>query len=207
VAVSKAITRLEQSNVTLTVTVGKEDLNSQYNKLLADYGKTLQMPGFRRGKVPREVLERKIGSSLKDEALARIVEQSITEIFEDENFPAADKPLPYSQPQIQEKPALNFDEDLRFSLTYDVQPTVKVETWKGFSVEIPDAVVTDEDINRELETIRNRNAIVQDKEDDAAAQNEDVVTVNYQELSESGEPLEATKREDFVFTLGSGYNL
>jgi trigger factor len=207
VAVSKEITRLEQSNVTLTVTVSKEDLSSQYNNLLADYSKNLQMPGFRRGKVPREVLERKLGSSLKEEALGRIIEKSIMEIFEDENFPATDKPLPYSSPQIQEKPTLNFDEDMRFSVTYDVLPSVKVETWKGLSVEIPDVAVTDEDIDRELETIRNRNAIVQDKDDDAAAEPEDVVTVNYSELSESGEPLEATKREDFVFTLGSGYNM
>jgi trigger factor len=165
------------------------------------------MPGFRKGKVPKEVLERKFGSSLKEEALGRIIEKSMTEIFEDESFPSADKPLSYSSPQLQETPKLDFGEDLRFSVTYDVLPTVKVETWKGLSVEIPDAAVAGEDIDRELETIRNRNAIVQDKDDDAAAEADDVVTVNYLELSGSGEPLEETKREDFVFTLGSGYNM
>jgi trigger factor len=207
VAVSKEITRLEQSSVKLTVTIGKEDVSAQYNNLLADYSKSLQMPGFRKGKVPREVLERKFGPALKEEALSRIVEKSITEILGDETFPPADKPLPYSQPKLEEQPALDFGADLQFSITYDVFPTVKVGTWKGLSVEIPDAGVTDEDIDRELELIRNRNAIVQDKDDDAAAEEGDVVTVSYLELSESGEPLEETKREDFVFTLGSGYNM
>jgi trigger factor len=207
VAVSKEITRLEQSNVTLTVTVSKEELGSQYNDILAGYSKNLQLPGFRKGKVPREVLERKFGPSLKEEVLGRIIEKSITEILEDENFPPEDRPLPYSSPLLKENPTLNLGEDLCFSVTYDVLPAIKVETWKGLSVEIPDAAVTGEDIDRELEAIRNRNATVQDKDDDASAENEDVVTVNYLELSESGEPLEATKREDFVFTLGSGYNL
>jgi trigger factor len=206
VAVSREITRLEQSSIKLTVTVSKEDVSSHYNDLLAGYTKNLQLPGFRKGKVPREVLERKFGSSLREEALGRIIEKSMAEIFEDESFSQEDKPLSYSQPQIQELPKLDPGEDLQFSVTYDVMPVVQVGTWKGLSVEIPDASVSDEDIDRELETIRNRNAIVQDREDGAVAEEGNVVTVTYLELSESGEPQEATKREDFVFTLGSGYN-
>jgi trigger factor len=207
VAVSREITRLEQSSAKLTVTVSKEDVGSQYDNLLSGYSKNLQIPGFRKGKVPKEVLERKFGSSLKEEALGSIIEKSITEIFEDESFPPEDRPLPFSSPQLDEKPELDFGADLRFSVTYDVPPTVKVETWKGLSVEIPDSQVTDEDIDVELEAVRNRNAIVQDKDDDAVAAEGDVVTVNYLELSEFGEPQEESKREDFVFTLGSGYNL
>jgi trigger factor len=91
-------------------------------------------------------------------------------------------------------------------MTYDVLPDVKVAAWKGLEVEAPDVSVTDEDISRELETVRDRNAIVQDKDDGAEAQKDDVVTVDYLELSEAGEPQDATKREDFVFTLGTGYN-
>ncbi|MDR1597172.1 MAG: trigger factor [Treponema sp.] len=206
-AISKEITRLEHSSVKLTVTVDKDDVGAQYDELLSGYSKNLQIPGFRKGKVPKEVLERKFGATLKEEALGHIIEKSITGIFEDESFPSGDKPLPYSTPQIEETPSFPIGSDLIFSVTYDVMPSVKVETWKGLTVEAPDAEVSDEDINRELETVRDRNAIVQDKDDGEAALKDDVVTVDYQELSEAGEPLDATKREDFVFTLGSGYNL
>jgi trigger factor len=209
VAISKEITRLEHSSVKLTVTVGKDDVRSQYDELLSGYSKNLQIPGFRKGKVPKEVLERKFGSTLKDEALGRIIEKSISGIFDDESFPKEDKPLPYSSPEMEEEKALtlDLDSDLSFSVVYDVLPKVTVETWKGLEVEAPDAVVADEDISRELEIIRDRNAIVQDKDDDAQALSGDVVTVDYLELSETGEGLDATKREGFVFTLGSGYNL
>jgi trigger factor len=207
VAISKEITRLEHSSVKLTVTVDKDDVGAQYDELLSGYSKNLQIPGFRKGKAPKEVLERKFGATLKEEALGRIIEKSITKIFEDESFSRTDKPLPYSTPQVGDEPSFSLGSDLSFSVTYDVMPSVKVETWKGLTVEAPDAEVSDEDINRELEAIRDRNAIVQDKDDGEAALKDDVVTVDYQELSEAGKPLDATKREDFVFTLGSGYNL
>jgi trigger factor len=208
VAINKIITPLEHSQVKLTVTVDKDDVHTQYDNLVSDYSKTLQVPGFRRGKVPRDVLERKLGDAFKAEALSRIIEKSVTDIFEDEEFSPKDRPLPYSGPQLEGEPLdLDLDADLNFSVTYDVFPQITLGTWKGLELEIPDVCLTGEDINRELEGIRERNAVVLDKDDDAPAVKDDVVTVNYSELSDTGEPLAGTAREDFVFTLGSGYNI
>jgi trigger factor len=207
VAVSKEITRLEHSSVKLTVTVSKDAVRSRYDELLAEYIKTIQIPGFRRGKVPRQVLERKFGSALKDETLGKVIEETMDQIFEDESFPREDKPLPYSSPRIQDEPSLNLDEDFRFSVVYDVLPQFTMGPWKGLEVEVPEVELTDEDIGRELEALRDRNAIVVDRDDEARAAGGDVVTVNYLELSDAGEPIPGTEREDFVFTLGSGYNL
>jgi trigger factor len=207
VPVSKEITRLEHSALKLTVTVGKEESRSQYDELLAGYSKRIQIPGFRKGKVPQDILERKFGDALKEEALGKILEKSLTELFEDESFPKEDQPLPYSTPQVQDEPALDFEKDLVFSVVYDVLPKITVGPWKGLEAEVPDVKVADEDINRELEEIRERNAIVLDRDDGAPAAKDDVVTVNYRELSDTGEPVAGTEREDFVFTLGSGYNL
>jgi trigger factor len=206
VATTKEITRREHSQLTLTLTVDKEDVRTQYDDLVADYRKTLQIPGFRRGKIPKDVLERKLGDALKEDALSRIIEKSLTGIFEDEGFSKEDRPLPYSTPELPDKPALDLEADLSFSVTYDVFPRVTLGTWKGLELEIPAVQLTDEDINRELEAVRERNAIVLDKDDDAPAVKGDVVTVNYGELSDTGEVLPGTAREDFVFTLGSGYN-
>jgi trigger factor len=192
----------------LIVTVGKDDVRSEYDALVAKHGKTLQIPGFRKGKVPREVLIRKFGDAFKNEALGNVVEKSVSGIFEDEAFPQENRPLPYSSPQLKEEDLkLDPDKDLTFSVVYDAYPSFIQGPWKGLPVEAPDAEVTDEDLNREIETIRERNAIVQDKEDDAAAAGGDVVTVNYAELSDAGEILPGTERQDFVFTLGTGYNV
>jgi trigger factor len=207
VAVTKEITRLEKSNVKLSLTVPKDEVRSQYQKLLADYAKNVQIPGFRKGKVPQEVLERKFGEALKGEALGHIIESAVSGILHDENLPREEKPLPYSTPQLQDEPKLDLEQDLTFSVEYDVLPAVNVGQWKGLEVEAPDAGVTSEDIDRELEEVRERNAIVLDRDDGVAAQSGDVVTVNYAEIGENGEALPNSQREDFVFTLGSGYNI
>lgn len=205
--VSKEITRLEHSSLKLTMTVGKDDSLSEYDALISEYSKTIQIPGFRKGKVPKDVLVRKFGDALKGEVLGRIIEKSLTETFEGESFPPEDRPLPYSTPQVQGEPSLEFGQDLSFTVVYDVFPKITMGSWKGLEAEAPDAAVGDEDINRELEDIRERNAIVLDRDDNAKAAKGDVVTVNYCELSPEGQVLPGSEREDFAFTLGSEANI
>ncbi|MDR0315973.1 MAG: trigger factor [Treponema sp.] len=205
--VSKEITRLEKSNVKLSLTVPKDEVRAQYQNLLKDYSKSVQIPGFRKGKVPQEVLERKFGEGLKEEAMGKIIEAAVSEVFQDENLPRDERPLPYAGPRLEEEPKFDLDQDLSFSVTYDVLPKINISQWKGLVVEVPDVEISEEDLSRELETVRDRNAIVLDKDDSAAAQNGDVVTVDYCELDESGNVLPNSERKDFVFTLGSGYNI
>jgi len=206
VNVTKKVTPLEKSSVKITLTIPKEDVHAEYQTLVNDYCKKLQLPGFRKGKVPREVLERKYGESLKGEAVSVIIEKAVGQVFDDAELPRGERPLPYSRPELSETPTLDFDNDLEFSLVYDVLPTVSVGNWKGLSVEVPYAEISDEDISRELEEIRERNAVVLDRDDDAAAQINDIVTVDYCELDDAGEPLPDSERDNFAFTLGSGNN-
>jgi trigger factor len=208
VTVTKEIKRLEHSALQLTLTVGKDDVRSEYDDLLAKYGKTMQIPGFRKGKIPREVLIRKFGEAFKGETLGNVVEKAIASVFDDESFPKEDRPLPYSTPKLLEEDLkLDPDQDLTFAVTYDVFPPVAVDSWKGLEVETPDAEVSGEDLDRELEAVRERNAIVLDKDEGAEAVKGDVVTVNYAEISGAGEVIPGTERQDFVFTLGTGYNI
>jgi trigger factor len=190
----------------MTITVGKDDLRSEYDGLVSDYSKNIQIPGFRKGKVPKEILIRKYAGALKGEALGQIIEKAMGSVFEDEAFPREDRPLPYSSPRIEDEPALDLEKDLTFSVVYDILPQFTVGQWKGLEVEVPGAEITGEDLNRELEAVRERNAIVLDKDDEAEAAKGDVVTVDYGELTENGETAADTERRDFVFTLGSGYN-
>lgn len=204
--VSKTITRLEKSNVRLNLTVPKEDALSQYHDLLKDYAKNVQIPGFRRGKVPQNVLERKFGEELKKEALGKIIEKALDEVFGDENLPRDERPLPYAQPRMEDEPKLELGNDLSFTLVYDVLPSVSVGNWKGLEAEVPDVGITEEDIARELEELRDRNAFVLDRDEAAEARLGDVVTLTYCVLDDNGNPLPDSGREDFSFTLGSGQN-
>ncbi|MDR0562395.1 MAG: trigger factor [Spirochaetaceae bacterium] len=208
VTVSKEISRLEHSAVKLTLTVAKDEVRSAYDKLVDKYAKSFQIPGFRKGKAPKNILERKLGDALKGEAIAFILEEATASIFESKDeLPLDARPLPYSTPNIDNMPDLNLEADLVFTLTYDTMPAVQLGPWKGVEIEVPEVVIGGEDIQRELEIIRERNAVVQDRDDDALAAAGDVVTVNYAELTPEGAADPATERQDFVFTLGTGHNV
>ena len=205
-AISKELKRLEKSNVQLNITVPKDEVRAQYNDMMKEYTKSLQLPGFRKGKVPREILERKFSEALKGDAMSRIMESTLKEVFKEENFQKNEKPLPYSVPELQGEPVLDLDQDLQFSVIYDVLPEVKIGQWKGLTAEYPYAEVEQSDINRELDEIRERNAIVMDRDDSAPAEKGDVVTVDYQIHEENGAAHPDNQRKDFTFTLGQGAN-
>jgi len=203
VAFKKEIKKLEKSNIQLDITIPNEDVLNQYNKMLNEYSKTLQLPGFRKGKVPREVLERKYGEALKNDAMSRIMESTLQEIFKEEDMPRNERPLPYSTPELQGEPVLDLSSDLQFSVVYDILPEVKIGQWKGLNIEYPYAEVEKENIDRELDEIRDRNAIVMDRDDSALAEKGNVVTIDYQIFEEDGQTPMQISRKDAAFTLDS----
>ena len=204
--ISKEFTSLEKSNVKLNLTIPHEDVLSQYNEMMKEHTKNIQLPGFRKGKVPVNVLERKYGEALKQEAVGKIVEKTLGEVFDSKEMSKYEKPLPYARPQMQEESKMEFGSDLTLSLVYDVMPKITIGQWKELEVEVPQVKVLDEDILRELELVRERNSYVLDREEDSKAQESDVVTISYFETGEDGGELPNTRRDDFVFTLGSKSN-
>jgi len=207
VTISRDITRLEHSSVKLTLTISQADVRSEYDSILSGYANTIQIAGFRKGKIPRPILERKLGDALRDEVRMRVLDKALQEVFVDETFPKDATPLPYGEQVTDSVPTLDPDKELQFSVVYDVFPRITIGAWQGLDVEYPDIHITDEDVERELQSLRERNAIVQDKDDAEPAVIGDVVTVNYSDRGDDGQVVPGTEREDFVFTLGTYYNL
>ena len=192
-------TSLEKSAVKLTVTIAKKDVQDSYNSIVGKYVKNAQIPGFRKGHVPANVLERKYGDAIKADALSEIIDSSLNEIFEKET---ENRPLPYQQPVMDTVPEFDTTKDLVYSVTYDVFPKVEVKDMKGIEVKEPQVTVGDKEIDDELKAIQERNAIVMDKKADEKAEKDNIVTINYVELGENGE--ETAKRDGYVFTIGAG---
>ncbi|MBQ5470779.1 MAG: trigger factor [Treponema sp.] len=191
---TKEFTNLEKSAVKLTVTVGKKDVQDTYNEMLSKYVKNAQIPGFRKGHVPANVLERKYGDALKADAMSEIIDKSLNEIFEKET---ENRPLPYQQPVMDQMPEFDTEKDLTYTVTYDVFPKVEVKEFGGITIKEPQVAIGDKELQDELKAIQERNAIVMDKKSDEAAAKSDIVTIDYSE--ENGE-----NRNGYVFTIGSG---
>jgi trigger factor len=197
----KNVEREDNSSVKVTLTVDKDTVKNEYDKVVKDYAKNVHIKGFRKGKVPPEVLERKFGDSLKAETSQKIVEESFKEILDN----LEEKPLPYAQPELVDEVDFNVDQDFTFAVRYDTFPEIELGEYKGLGITAPTIKVSDEDLERELTAIQEQNALVTDK-DEGAVEDQDVVTLDYWEIDENDEPIEGTSREDFVFTVGTGYN-
>ena len=201
----KKLTLKEKAHAELSVTIKQPDVEESYNKIINKYSKELQIPGFRKGHIPAAVLETKYGDAIKGDLAGDLIEDSLKEIFETMN--EYERPLPYSYPEMKEKPVLNPKENFSFTVHYDVFPKVEIKKREGFTIEVPEVTVSEIDITKELNRLQDRNALVADCKADAAAEKNNIVTINYCELDDSGNPIDGSKREDFVFTLGSGQNI
>ncbi len=198
----KNVEHLDNSAVKLTVTVAQESVHEEYRSLLGKYAKSAQIKGFRKGHVPPEILERKFGDSIKFEASQKMLEESLRGVFEEID----EKPLPFSQPSLDGEIDFDMSKDLTYSVVYDVYPTIELCDYKGLEIEVPEVEVTADDEARELRALQEQNAIVMDKEE-GTVEPGNIVTVDYCEVDADGNEIEDTKREDFVFTQGTGYNV
>lgn len=198
----KKIEQLDNSAVKLTITVEQDAVRSEYDTLLKEYARNAQIKGFRKGKVPPAVLERKFGESIRHEASQKSLENALRSVFDE----IEEKPLPYCTPTLTDEPDFSMESDMTFAVTYDVFPEITIGEYDGIQVEEPQVSISKDDEKRELEQLQEQNAVVVEKEN-AAIKDGHIVTLNYQELNEDGTPTENTRREDFTFTVGSGYNL
>ena len=199
---TKEFTPIEKSRMKLSITVKQDEVQNRYALLTKKYAKQLQLPGFRKGKVPVKILEQKFGDTLRAETFDEVIQNVLEEVFE-----SADKysrPLPYSQPELDGTPEFKLDSDMAFTLLYDVLPKVEIAKTEGFTVSVPEVSVTDADIEKELTLIQERNALVIDCGEGDTVQNGTIVTINYVQLDDADAEIESSKRNDFVFTVGTG---
>jgi trigger factor len=199
---SKEVELLENSQVKLKVHVSTEDVKQEYDSIVKEYCANAHMKGFRKGKVPAEVIIRKLGPSLIEQTRAEVLEKSLAEVFES----VEKKPIPYATPEIKSEEALELGKDFSFEVIYDTYPAIELGPYLGLEVDQPEWEITDEDLGRELKGIQEQNALFTDK-DEGVVETGNIVNTDYVELDESGAEKPGTKREAFVFEVGTGYNV
>ncbi len=198
------VEKLENSAAKVTVTIDKEDTLKAYKNLLNKYSKEAQIKGFRKGKVPTSVLENKYGESIKSESFFNVIDEVWKEVVEKLD----EKPLGYSAPELenQEEMVFDFENNFSFTIKYDVFPTFELKEYKDIEVTKDDVKIEKADIDEELKKIQEQNSMVISKADKTVAK-DNVVTINFVEVDDEDKELEETKREDFVFTVGTAYNV
>ena len=123
---SKKVEQLDNSSVKLTVSVKKDAIQKQYDELVAEYCKNVRMDGFRKGKVPPNVLLRKYGEAILSETMEKVIRASLEKVLEKID----QKPIATSIPEVDTKKGLELGKDYTYSATYDVYPTIELPEYR-----------------------------------------------------------------------------
>ncbi len=136
----------------LSVTVPAALVQEEEQEAARKLASRVKMKGFRKGRVPSQVVQSRFGSALRQETLDRIVGDAYREALASENL------RPISEGEVEE---LSYEpqQDLTFSITFDVQPEIEVSRLGGFTVERPVPNVDDEQIEKVLQRLREQNGV------------------------------------------------
>lgn len=186
----------EQGNQgVLTVEVDAERFESALDQAFKKVVKQVSIPGFRKGRVPRKIFEKRFGvEALYQDALDIILPEAYSEAVEETGIEPVDRPEVDIKQIERGKPLI-------FKATVTVKPEVKLGQYKGLEVEEQDVTVTDEDVDAEINRLRENQAelvVVEDGE----AQEGDIVVIDFEGMID-GEPFEGGKSENYSLELGS----
>jgi trigger factor len=188
--------KLEGNTGVLTVEVPAEKVNEGLTAAFNKVVKTVNVPGFRKGKMPRPMFEKRFGvESLYQDALDILLPEAYGNAIDETGIEPIDRP----DIDIEQ---MEKGKELIFKATVQVKPEVTLGEYKGLEVEEFDATVADEDVAKELETLQNRQAELVVKEE-GTAELGDTVVLDFEGFVD-GEAFEGGKAENHSLELGSG---
>lgn len=190
------IKQVSPAEYELEVQATSEDLAPAFNKALKAQRSQASMKGFRPGKVPVSLIKKMYGQAIA----YQVAEQRVQEIYEEEVL-QKDEHEVLGPPQLT-KLDYEMDGDLDAVIRFGVRPEIELKDLAGEQLTKLVHPVTDEDIEGEIERLREREADLVPVDDEEAAGEEDHVTVDLQRLDEaSGTPVIGDKEEDVTFFL------
>jgi trigger factor len=141
----------KEVEIKLSYTEIQKDIETEVKKQAS----SIQMPGFRKGKVPLPMIKKMYGDALEYEASEKVANSFFWKIAEE------NKLKPIGQPSMTD---LKFEpeKDLTFKVKYETIPSIDIKGYKNLSFDIPDFVVKDEEIEKEIEYIRNSNRTLEE---------------------------------------------
>lgn len=193
---SLQVEKLEKNMAKLTIEAGADELEKAIEKAYQKQKNQISIPGFRKGKVPRQMVEKMYGKEVFYEEAANLLIPD-----------AYDKALDECEEDIVSSPKIEVvqieaGKPFIFTATVAIKPEVKLGKYKGVKVDKIDTAVTDEEIDEEINKERENNARTITVED-RPVKDGDMTSLDFEGFVD-GEAFEGGKGEDYPLTIGSG---
>ncbi|RKD75684.1 trigger factor [Sinobaca qinghaiensis] len=188
--------KLEGNQGVLTIDVASEKFDEALDQAFTKVRKQVNVPGFRKGKIPRKIFEQRFGvESLYQDALDIVLPDAYASAVDEAGIEPVDRPE-IDVDQVEQ------GKDVIFKATVTVKPEVKLGTYKGLEVEKFDVTVTEDEVQAELDQLREKQAdlaVVEDGE----VQEGDTAILDFEGFVD-GEPFEGGQAENHSLEIGSG---
>ena len=184
------------NDATLKITLPAEEVNKGYKKAVAKIAGQVNIPGFRKGKAPRNVIEMHYGKeAVKQEAFELVANQCYTEALEQEKL------IPVSDPKVEES-VFEENKDMELTIKVTLKPEVKLGDYKELHVEKEAVEVTDEAVEEQIQGLRNRHAKMVEAEEGAVIEKGDFAIIDFAGTVD-GEPFSGGEGKGYPLEVGS----
>jgi trigger factor len=193
--VKSAVETLSPTRAKLTVEVPFEELKPSLDAAYKKIAQQINVPGFRKGKVPPMVIDRQVGRGpVLDEAVNEALPKLYVQALQDNDL------QPLAQPEI-EITKFEDHEALEFTAEIDVRPEIVLPEYDGIDVTVEDIAVTDQEVEEQVQTLRERFATLNDV--DRPAADGDFVVIDLT-ASKDGEVVEGAEVSGMSYQIGRG---
>ncbi len=181
----------------ISVVVDEKDVQKRLNKAYNKLNNDVSMKGFRKGKVPRKILEQTYGEQVHNEVADELVQETYFDALEETKLEAV------VHTDVRE---FKYEDDGSFSYTaeIDVKPDFELDAYKGLEIEMPAIVISDADIDAKLAEMRREHAMLGTVEDRPSAM-DDVVSIDFT-AEKDGQLMDNVKGTGYSVDIGSGRN-
>jgi trigger factor len=168
---ASTLTRLAPTQVELEIPLSAEEIAAAQQRAFARLARNVRLPGFRKGKIPRRIFEQNYGTdAIESEALDDMAPAAFARAVREHDLDPVDRPTIELLPQEEGKPA-------RLKATVEVRPEIELGEYKGIAVDVAPIAVSDDDVERSLQSIARERATLVPVE--RPARIGDVVTIDY----------------------------
>ncbi len=188
---------IEDYKVVLTIEVDEKEFSKAQDSACKKLAERVNIPGFRKGKAPRNILENHVGKeAVLEEAFDIICPKALNEAYDQEKLE------PVTRPDV-EPVTLEAGKNVVFKATFTPRPEVTLGEYKGIQVEKKVEEVTDEDVEKQLKRMCERQGNMVDVPEGSAVKSGDFTTLDFKGFVD-GEAFEGGEGKDYPLQIGSG---
>jgi trigger factor len=180
----------------LAIEVEESGVRDAFERVYRDLARSVRIKGFRPGKAPRAVLERMYGASVREEVERLLVSQTFAAAVERSGI------VPVVEPDIEAEPP-QLGQAFRYTAQVEVKPKIELPDLDGLPATRPLVQVRDDEVEGEIEALRQRRAPLEDEPEEARAGRGSVLTLDYEGRID-GQPFEGGSAEGAQVELGAG---